>query len=88
MTIMRYNQVHIVFIILNIGLQKYPLTINEIPTTDSHEVCYICYIIKCHSYIYLQTPSVPLYADVKEVNNRPKAPPNVQADVMYSKIVF
>ena len=41
------------------------------------------------SLTYLQTTSsVPLYAEVKEVTNRPKVPPNVQADVMYSELVF
>ena len=39
------------------------------------------------SLTYLQTPSLlPLYIDVKEVTNRPKAPPNVQADVTYSEL--
>ena len=40
------------------------------------------------SLIYLQTPSVALYADVEEVSNRPKAPPNVQAVVTYSELAF
>ena len=39
------------------------------------------------SLIYLQTPSsVPLYVDIKEINNRPKAPPSVQANVTYSEV--